>query len=93
MHGFAPPLILLPFGLVALAIMSIVIGATLEKRFGETALTIGGWGSLICCYAFCAFVAFGFLAGILHLRTWLAVVIAVPLAWPILYALGKFGEQ
>ena len=83
------PAVLVPFGFVGLAILSVVVGSMLEKKFGRPAMIACVWISLICCYGFCAFAAFGLLVGIFHMRLWLAVVIAVPLGLPVMYLLGK----
>lgn len=92
MEAYAKPLILLPFGFVALAISFVIVGSKLEKRFGETPVMICAYGAIVCCYGFCSFIAFAILAGIFHLQIWLAITIAVPLGLPVLYLLGKSGE-
>ena len=83
------PAVLVPFGFVGLAILSVVVGSRLGKKFGLSAMKACALISLICCYGFCACVVFGLLVGIFHMRFWLAVIIAVPLGLPVMYLLGK----
>ncbi len=92
MDLLAYPVVLIPFGFVGLAIFFVVVGAVLEKRgAGLSVLKFCGYGAGVCCYGFCAFIAFGILAGLLHMRVWLALLVTVPLGLLIMYLLGKSG--
>jgi hypothetical protein len=87
------PVVLIPFCFAGLAILLVVAGAALDKRgAGLTVVKFCAFGAFVCCYGFCAFIAFGILAGLFHMRVWLAIVVAVPLGLPVLYLLGKAGE-
>jgi hypothetical protein len=79
------PIIMIPFSFVGLAIFFVVVAAILDKKVGglpRWLLKLLVWASIVCCYGFCAFIPFGIFAGLLHMRVWLAIVLAVPLGLP-----------
>jgi hypothetical protein len=86
---------LLAFTLICLA-LAFLTTVLAESRFsrrlskrGEAALV---WSALLCCYGVCIGVTSALLSHFFHLREWSALMIAVPLAVPLLIFAAKVGE-
>jgi hypothetical protein len=79
--------------LASALLLTFLVESKASRLLGKRLSSYLAAGAFISCFGVCVGLVSAFLAYFFHIREWITLLVAVPLAVPLLLAAAWMGEQ